>query len=116
MPFWDKFMTDVMIYWSPAVVNGYGDEVFSAPCEIAGAYVEKNEVFVRKNGKEDTSRALFQTNVLTKVDGYILFGEIADYTSEQLSDPRNIIDSFRIARVDVSKNLKTGDKYVKGYL
>lgn len=119
--FWNDqgLLNQSVIYWAPATTESNGTEVFPTPIEIQVSYIDKQEEVIRKlsgTTKDTGSTSVIQTDFIIARDSYVLIDEISGYTDEQLSDPKNFKEAYRLLRVHKSVDLDSGYFLYRGYL
>jgi len=119
--FWNDqgLLNQPVIYWAPATVASNGTETFPTPIEIQVSYTDKQGEVIRKlagTTKDTGSTSVIQTDYVIIRDGYVLIDGISGYSVEELKDPKNFKEAYRLLRVHKSVDLDSGCFLYRGYL
>lgn len=94
-------------YWSPAVLNEYGERSYGAPASISVRWEEKTEVFLdRSSGKEKISQSVVYLKQDVDEDGFMYLGASVE------ADPKGVTKSFLIRKFHKIPSL-SGKKYTR---
>jgi len=94
-----------VVYWEPPTRNYKNNLTFSEPTEMWGRWEDKIELFVDPMGRTVPSRSFVFTQYPTKVEGWLMLGELTDVPSG-VDDPREIKEAFEIRRSDDLPDLR----------
>ncbi len=97
--YWNKLLTQTAVYWSPSSVDGWGVQTFADPVEVSVRWVEKTEMFIGGNGKEQISSAVVLLDQDVEEEGYLFLGDLDDLDSGQEADPMTANTAFQIRAV-----------------
>ena len=103
-------MTDVITYWSPGLMDVFGELDFATPMELAGRWQATNELFTDINNREQISNAIVYLNMEVEVGGWLFLG------FDPSNDPKEVAGAYEVKKVDATHRLKSSDMLYKVYL
>lgn len=68
-------MKQLLTYWAPQGLNGYGDQVFAAPEQLFGHWEDKAEQVRKSSGEEVISKATVHTSAAVEEGGFLAKGD-----------------------------------------
>ena len=99
MNFWERSLTQTAVYWGAPIVDGWGAYTFAAPVEISVRWVDKSELFIAGNSKQQVSSAIVLLNQDVDEQGYLFLGNLDDLDSDVEDSPALGTDTYQIKKV-----------------
>ena len=109
--YWSKLLSQTAVYWGSPTVDGWGNYTFAAPVEVTVRWVDKAELFLDGNAKQQVSNAVVLLDQDVDVEGYLYLGTLDELDSAQEADPTAVDTAYQIKKV-----AKVPDVFAKGYL
>jgi len=110
--FWKKTLNQVVVYWGNPVVDGWGKYTFADPVELNGRWIDKTELFIGGNGKEQISSAVVLLDQDVDEEGYLYLGDLDDLDSAEEDNPMTVGAAFQIKKVMKCSDIR-GDNFLR---
>lgn len=83
------------VYWGNPTPDGRGGLTFDAPEEIRCRWVQKIELFITWEGREERSQAMVWLEQDVDINGYLWLGRYSALDSSSVT-PENVVGALRI--------------------
>lgn len=99
-------------YWGNPQSDGYGGRTFDDPVEIDVRWVDRQEMFVDTQAREQVSRAVVCVAIDLDVGGYLYLGTLVDLSSAEEGDPLSVSAAYEIRAISKTPNIRA-DQFVR---
>lgn len=113
LKFIDRVCVQTAIYWEPTGTGLYGEKTFAVPRETKVRWDDSAEVITTNDGKQIVSKAQLLITEELKYEGYVLLGELDDFTGEDITNPLEVPGAYEIKRTDSNPLFRSTDKFVR---
>lgn len=106
------------VYWAPNGHTGDGNATFSDGVEVAVRWQFEGELFVNRQGQNQTSQAIvyYDGSFDAVTNGRWYFGLLEDLTVEQVSNPRIVDGAYQVMQVGESPSVDASQSLGKSWL
>lgn len=111
----DFALNQYAVYWGNPTPNGRGGFTFDDPVEIECRWVQKTELFVTWEGREERSQALVWLDQDVEINGYLWLGRYSALDSSSVT-PDNVSGALRIRNFHKIPSLKADEYARKAWL
>lgn len=78
-----KILNQIAVYWQLDGLDGYGNDTYLDPVEVAVRWTDGQEKFIGNNAEEHTSSAYILAETDFEINGRMFLGTLTDLSSSQ---------------------------------
>ena len=113
LKFIDRVCVQTAIYWEPTGVDQYGQRTYASPRETKVRWDDSAEAISTNDGDQIVSKARLIVVEELKYQGYLLLGELDDFTGQDITNPKEVEKAYEIKRTDTNPLFRSTDKFVR---